>query len=93
VRVDHSGLPSEPALSADGSRFFLERTVDQSHQTYAQVIRADGGGWLLERRDGSTDKHFRVVLPDLRTAHHALTAWAFELPDWWNAAAWEHTTP
>jgi hypothetical protein len=70
----------------------VERTVDPSHPTYAQAIGADGGGWLLERRDGSADRHFRALLADLRAAHHALTAWAFELPDWRDAAEWEKTT-
>jgi hypothetical protein len=68
----------------------VERTVDASHQTYAQAIRADDGGWLLERRDGSAHQHYRAVLSNLRAAHHALTSWAFELPDWSDAAPWEH---
>jgi len=68
----------------------VERTVDPSHQTYAQAIQADSGGWLLERRDGSADKHFRALLPDLRATHRALTAWAFELPNWQDAAPWEN---
>ena len=33
----------------------IERTSDPSGQTYMQATLVDGGGWLLERRDGRPD--------------------------------------
>ena len=66
----------------DGDETFVivERPSDESGQTYAQVIRGDGGEWILERRDGDRDRHYRTTFEDLREAHATLTAWAFELP-------------
>jgi hypothetical protein len=70
----------------------IERTSDPSGQTYMQAILGDGGGWLLERRDGRPDAHYRAASADLRTVHAAMTAWAFELPGWATAVLWEQTT-
>lgn len=70
----------------------VERTSDPSGQTYVQAILRSEGGWLLERRDGGPDAHYRASLADRRTAHAAVTAWAYELPDWAKVVSWEHTT-
>ena len=70
----------------------VERTSDPSGQTYMQAILGDEGGWLLERRDGGPDAHYRASSDDVRTVHAAMTAWAFELPGWANAVVWERTT-
>ncbi len=69
--------------------FIIEVTADDSGQTYAQVIRNDDGTWNLERRDGGPGSHFRATCPNLRSAHGALVAWAWNLPDWEHAAHWE----
>ena len=52
----------------------VERPSDESGQTYAQVIRGDGGEWVLERRDGDSDHHCRTTFDGLREAHETLTA-------------------
>ncbi|HUQ63538.1 MAG TPA: hypothetical protein VM121_07285 [Acidimicrobiales bacterium] len=69
----------------------VERTSDPSGQTYLQAILGDSGGWILERRDGGPDAHYRASSAELRTVHAAVTAWAFELPDWANAVFWQKT--
>jgi hypothetical protein len=76
----------------DGEEEFLivTRLRDASNQTYAQVIRNGDGSCLLERRDGSRDKHYSATLRDLRDTHRALTAWSFELAGWLDAAPWKH---
>jgi hypothetical protein len=70
----------------------VERLSDRSGQTYAQVIRNDDGGWMIERRDGGPDHHYRAVFSDLHTVHAVLTAWAFELPSFPGPNAWETMT-
>jgi len=57
----------------------VERTADRSGQTYAQVIKNTDGSWTVERREGGPSAHFAVEVADMRDAHAALTAWAFEL--------------
>lgn len=56
----------------------VERLSDPSSQTYAQTIRESDGSYAVEKREGGPDRHFRVLVPDFRTAHELLTAWAFE---------------
>ena len=74
-----------------GDELFLivTRLSDPSSQTYAQTIRNDDGSWLVERRDGSPDRHFGATVPDLRAVHRILTAWAFEFAGWQGSASWE----
>lgn len=80
-------------IEGDEETFVIvERLSDPSGQTYAQVIRSDDEGWILERRDGGPDRHYRAVFADLRTAHAVLTAWAFELPSFPGPDAWETMT-
>jgi hypothetical protein len=67
----------------------VERMSDPTGQTYAQVCRIDEGGYQVEHRDGGPGQHFQAVTPDKRLAHHVITAWAFELPGWREAMAWE----
>jgi hypothetical protein len=69
--------------------FIIERKADSSGETYAQVIESVGGGWRLERRDGSADRHFGVDLTDKREVHAALVAWAFALPGWETHVGWQ----
>jgi hypothetical protein len=69
--------------------FIIERKADSSGETYAQVIESVGGGWRLERRDGSADRHFGVDLTDKGEVHAALVAWAFELPGWETHVGWQ----
>lgn len=68
--------------------FIVERLADQSGEIYAQVILSEGGGWLIERRDGAADRHFAATMPDKRAVHVVLTGWAFELPGWESKAPW-----
>ncbi len=64
----------------------VERTLDEAGQTYAQVVKDDRTGWIVERREGGPEAHFSVSVPGLVEAHHILTSWAFELPD---ETSWE----
>lgn len=57
----------------------VARLGDPAGQTYAQVMRNEDGSWLVERREGSADRHFSAELRDRRDAHRALTTWAHEL--------------
>ena len=92
--------PTEDALyelllhieRGDEEFIVIERTSDPSGQTYAQSIHCDDRSWLVERRDGSADRHFRASSADIRSTHQVLTAWAFELDGWRGAAAWEPVT-
>jgi hypothetical protein len=67
----------------------VERTADKTGQTYAQVCRADDGRYQVEHRDGDPGHHFQAFTADKRFAHSLITAWAFELPGWREAVAWE----
>lgn len=69
--------------------FIIERTSDSSGETYAQVIESVGGGWTLERRDRSADRHFGVDLREKREVHAAQVSWAFELPGWETRVDWQ----
>ena len=82
----------EDVQRGDESHFVVERLADASGQTYIQVIQDGRGGWTIERREGGPDRHFTVTVPDLRQAHAAMTAWAFELPLVPPAAAWSRLT-
>ena len=66
----------------------IDRLSDKSGQTYAQVTTGADNKWIVERRDGSPDRHYRATCADLRAAHEALTAWAFDLDGWQKAADW-----
>ena len=66
--------------SGDETFFIVKRLADASGQTYIQVIQNDGRNWTVERREGGSDEHYEVTFPELRLAHRAMTAWAFELP-------------
>ena len=66
----------------------LERTADSSGQTYAQTARGQDGSWIVERREGSADRHFGATLTDLRQVHAILTGWAFGLPEAVDATPW-----
>lgn len=66
----------------------VTRLNDVSGQTYAQTIRDDNGTWIVERREGSPDAHFIASFPDLRSAHAAITIWAFGTPGA-DEASWE----
>ena len=82
-----------PSARSESEQFIVVvRTSDQSGQTYIQAIPSDDGGWLVERRDGRSDAHYRAQPADLRTVHAAMTAWAFQLPGWEDAVVWERTT-
>ena len=67
----------------------IERTRDPTGQTYAQAIQSESGGFILERRDGDADHHYRAVCRDVRDAHRALAAWAHEIADWEAVADWQ----
>lgn len=56
----------------------LERTEDPTGQTYAQVTRDPDGVWIVERRDGGSDRHYRAEVPNLESVQQALLEWAFE---------------
>lgn len=66
----------------------LERTSDPSGQTYAQSIRDEDGSYLVERRDGGPEAHFRLTSLTMREAHAVLSAWAFEMPGWASNCDW-----
>src|SRR5262245_60517573 len=66
----------------------VERAVDKTGQTYAQVCRTDDGLYQIEHRDGGPGEHFQAFTSEKRLAHSVLTAWAFELPGWREAVRW-----
>jgi hypothetical protein len=66
----------------------VERTSDPSGQTYAQSLRLRNGRYVVERRDGAPDRHYKTVALDMRDAHALLTGWAFELEGWDRGHAW-----
>jgi hypothetical protein len=66
----------------------VERTSDPSGQTYAQSLRLGDGRYVVERRDGAPDRHYKTVALDMRDAHALLTGWAFELEGWDRGHAW-----
>ncbi|MFG1820435.1 hypothetical protein ACGFIF_42230 [Kribbella sp. NPDC049174] len=39
----------------------VERISDPSGQTYMQTVRLGDGQYLVERRDGARDRHFKTV--------------------------------
>jgi hypothetical protein len=75
----------------DGREQFLvvERTADTSGQTYVQSIREGDATYVVERRDGAPEAHFRIGSLSKRDAHAILTGWAFELSGWATDHPWE----
>jgi hypothetical protein len=71
----------------DETYFIVEQLADESGQTFIQVMH-DGQHWIVERREGGADQHFRIALTHLRQAHEALTTWSFGLPLVPAAGAW-----
>jgi hypothetical protein len=67
----------------------IERLRDPTRQTYAQCVKQDNGSFLVERRDGGLNAHFRYVADSSRQARDIVMSWAFELPGWDSALAWE----
>jgi hypothetical protein len=72
----------------EGSFLIIERLSDPSGNTYAQVLRRDDGSYVVEHREGSADRHYATVVPDMRTAHTLLTGWAHDLNGWRERADW-----
>lgn len=77
---DHLFLLFEDTARGDVQFFVVERLADRSGQTYIQAIQDGAGGWIVERREGSPDEHFSAAFGDMRSAHTAVTSWAYELP-------------
>ncbi len=57
-------------------------------ETYAQVVLLGDGGFLMEYRAGSAERHFAATSTDKRTIHAALTGWAFDLQGWTALLDW-----
>ncbi|GAA5028480.1 hypothetical protein GCM10023258_24020 [Terrabacter aeriphilus] len=69
----------EDVAAGDGTWVIVEKVVDASGQTYAQVLRLSDGLFQVERRRGSADTHEVASSRRLREAHELLTRWAFSL--------------
>jgi hypothetical protein len=53
-----------------------------------RTVRLGDGQYLVERRDGASNRHFKTVVLDMRDAHARLTGWAFEHKRWDRGHAW-----
>jgi hypothetical protein len=67
----------------------VERTLDESGQTFAQSMIQKDGTFVVEHRAGGPSAHFRLRALAMGDAHAALTAWAFELPGWETVYGWQ----
>jgi hypothetical protein len=88
--------PSEDTLfellgdidAGEGTWLIVERVGDSTGQTYAQVLRREDGGYLVEHREGGPEHHVRTLVGDVRAAHQLVVGWAFQLPDWDSDQHW-----
>lgn len=74
--------------AGDESFLIVERITDSTGQTYAQALRCQDGSYVVEDRDGDAEHHYSTIVADMRTAHHLLAGWAFNLPGWTDHATW-----
>ena len=74
--------------AGQGTFLIVERTSDSTGQTYDQAERRADATYNIEHREGDAEHHFGTMVTDMRTAHHLLTGWAFELGRWKAGARW-----
>lgn len=67
----------------------LEDTQDAYGETYVQAVTDGDGGFLVERRDGSADHHFRTTCPSIDAAHRVVVGWAFPPDPEADTVAWQ----
>lgn len=102
IRTDlgvHEGAASAAALSqifeaieAGEDDFVVVATMDDAEgQVYVQSAPSEGG-YVVEHRDGSVERHFGTEVPTHLAAAALVSAWAFGGDDWDAGVAWERVT-
>ncbi|MCX3061107.1 DUF6891 domain-containing protein [Streptomyces beihaiensis] len=75
-------------IGADRDRFLVLQRLPDLPDVFAQVWHESGGGYTLEHRDGSADRHFQVVLHNSEAVVAALTGWAQHERGWGTGLPW-----
>lgn len=74
---------------AQGEEDFF--VVDAGQDLFVQAVRLDpeeGGGFLVEHRGGSPDRHFGLTARSPAEMADAVSDWLFEVPDWEDKYPW-----
>ena len=75
-------------VEAGRERFIVVHRLG-SQETYVQAVLLEGGGFLLEYREGSADQHFAATSRDKRRIHAAMMGWAYQLEGWRARLDWQ----
>lgn len=68
--------------AGNGSFLIVEQSSDPSGQTYMQLMLVEEGQWLVEYRDGRSDRHYATLVPQLSAAHGLLVRWMSGSRNW-----------
>ncbi|MEU6061377.1 hypothetical protein [Streptomyces sp. NPDC047097] len=63
-------------IGGEGDRFLVLQRIPDLPEVFAQVWHEAGGGYTLEHRDGSPDRHFQATAGTPEAVTAALTGWA-----------------
>lgn len=80
------------SLLADLPRTDPWLVLERERDVYVQTYRQDDGTFLLERRGGSADRHFRTILTDRSEVADRMWAWLSGEPGWSRDITWERVT-
>jgi hypothetical protein len=77
------------SLGGDGNRFLIVQQIPDLPDRFIQAWHENGGDYILERRDGSPDRHFQTVLDDPAPITTAILGWAQHAAGWDAGMEWE----
>ncbi|MFI8081414.1 DUF6891 domain-containing protein [Kitasatospora sp. NPDC086009] len=76
-------------IGGPGDRFLVVERISGPAEVFVQVWHEAGGDYTLEHREGSNDRHFRVLLDDPGPVIAAMTGWARRADGWDAGLAWQ----
>ncbi|MEW2115282.1 hypothetical protein AB0945_08835 [Streptomyces sp. NPDC005474] len=75
-------------IGGESDRFLVIHRIPDLPDVFAQVWHEAGGDYTLEYRDGSTARHFQVMVDGCGAAIEAMTGWARQRSGWSTDLAW-----
>ncbi|WP_280298728.1 hypothetical protein [Nocardia neocaledoniensis] len=97
IRVTHGGAGEFPYLTEELAHRWVAGLaapnpyliVERGEQRYIQTYHDPDGGYILEYRDGSPEKHFGTSSDDPAQVARVIWAWATEQPDAGAELSWD----
>ncbi|MFI9272184.1 DUF6891 domain-containing protein [Kitasatospora sp. NPDC052896] len=75
-------------IGGDGDRFLVVQRIPDLPDVFVQVWHEAGGGYTLEHRDHSADRHFQAMADGPEAVIAAISGWARQEAGWDAGPAW-----